>query len=94
MRVACDLLVLLRDARFGADHHEHDIGTVDGAQRADDTVSLDCLANPAAAAHARRIDERKLHAVAHEMRIDRITRRSRDIADDDALLAEKRVDER
>lgn len=91
--IARDLLVLLRDALEGVDHHEHDVGAVDGAQRAHDTVTLDGLLDLAAAAHACRVDQRELHAVLREVRVDGVTRRARHVADDDAVLAEDRVDD-
>ena len=93
MGVARDLLILLRDALEGVDHHEHDVGAVDGAQRAHDAVALDRLVDLAAAAHARRVDQRELRAVLREVRVDGIARRARHIADDDALLAENRIDD-
>ena len=93
MRITRNLLVLLCDALGRIDHHEHDVGAVDGAQRTHDAVALDGLVNLAAAAHAGRVDQHVFLAILDEMRVDGVTRRARDVADDDAVFAENLVDD-
>ena len=92
--IACDLLVLLGDARRGVEHDEHDVGAVDGAKRSHDAVTLDRRIDLSLASHARRVDEDELRVLRHKVRVDGIARRARNVADDDALLPQECIDER
>ena len=94
MRITGNLLILLGNALRGINQHEHNIGTVDCAQRTHDAVALHRLIDLTTTAHTSRIDQHEFHAVLDEMRIDRITRRSGNITDDHALFTEQLIDDR
>ena len=85
--------VLLDDALRGVDEHERDVRAVRGLERAQLREVLDALAMPPLSPHARGVHEHERAVVGLEHGVDRVARRSRDVGDDQPLLAEQRVEE-
>ena len=73
-----------------ASNTQHDdVRVLDRLHRLDDREFLDRFQHLAAAAHARGVDQHVVAAVALEIEIDRVARRSRLVEGDHALLAQQ-----
>src|SRR5690606_19965820 len=72
-------------------HEDHDISAVDRAHGPNDADPFDPLFDPAPAADTGSIDQGDRFAFPGDLGVKAVARRSRDIADDGALLPEQRV---
>ena len=94
MRQARDLFVLFCHALCSVDHDDADVASLDGRDCAYNAETLDILRHLFSASDARGIDQCIFLTFMLERRIDSVARRSRDIADDDALFSDHSVDQR
>ena len=94
MRDAGNMLVLLGDARRGVHHDEADIGTLHRHVGTQDGILLDLVVDLGRAADPRRVDEAEFPVLVLDDGIDGVTRRARNVRDDQTVGAENAVDHR
>ena len=94
--VAGHVRVLRGQPVDGVDDQDGHVRAADGTQRANRREALRrrTAGDLAAAAHAGRIDQPHRDAVPVERGVDGVARGARDVADDGALLAQQRVEQR
>src|SRR3954449_4920543 len=85
--------VLLDNALRSVDQDEGNVGALGGVERAQLAVVLDPLPVAPFATQAGSVDEDERAIPALQHRVDRVSRRAGDLADDDALPAEELVEE-
>ena len=86
--------ILLDDPLGRIEEDERDIGSFGSLKRSQLGVVLDSLPLLATSTQARGIDENERRIAALQHRVDRVTRRSRNLGDDDPLAADEPVQER
>ena len=89
-----EALVDLAYRNRGIDQKQDDVRSVYGSRRSRVGVELDVVGDLVLLADACRIDGDKGSAVSFEAHVDTVTRRTRNFADDDALLPGECVDKR
>ena len=89
-----EALVDLAYRNRGIDQKQDDVRSVYGSRRSCVGVELDVVGDLVLLADACRVDGDKGSAVSFEAHVDAVTRRTRNFADDDALLPGECVDER
>src|SRR6185437_5208544 len=93
-RQAQDTRILFGNALVRIEHHDNDMGFVDGLQGFGHAGALDDVVYFRATAHARRIDEDEIAIVAAKGYEDAVTRGAGHIARYHALLPQEPVDQR
>ena len=86
-------LILAGDAVGRVDHQQGDVGPVDGAQGADHRVVLGRVVDPAAAAHARGVDEHDGSIGGFDQCVDGVTRGAGHVVHDRSILTHEPVEE-
>ena len=81
--------ILLDDALARVDQDERDVCALRGLERAELRVVLDPLTLLSLPPETGRVDEHERRVVAPQDGVDRVSCRSRDVGDDDALTARR-----